>query len=244
MSSDARSKRKNTGGRQLSECWDCFRCLQVVVVAAPPTATPATTATRSSSEEGSSSSSITTNATQPMILPRQQEMMRSKLANDSEIVRCKFCGKDVSTQKKSERAIKHLLQCNNFITSQNKLPESERFKFFRNRSIGESIIIDHLTGRNSSSAAAAVAAPTPPLRNNSTMQEFMIRKPNRYEQHRFEELMAMHIYSTGSPFRSIESLYFRSAMNMLRPGIKVPGRSKISESLLDECYDGVRTNGT
>ena len=78
----------------------------------------------------------------------------------------------------------------------------------------------------------------------SSLKSFVIPHFNASDQKKFNQYMAMHFYCTGTSFSRIEDPYLLRAVQLLRPGVKLPNRMQLandsSGGLLECCYQKVK----
>lgn len=78
----------------------------------------------------------------------------------------------------------------------------------------------------------------------SSLRSFVIPHLNASDQKKFNQYMAMQFYCTGTSFSRIEDPYLLHAVQLLRPGVKLPNRMQLandsSGGLLECCYQKVK----
>jgi hypothetical protein len=136
---------------------------------------------------------------------------------------CKHCHQTVHHYKKSDSAKIHLNKCHEFkefIKCTDEIDCPEWYQRKKENQRGRECFIKS-QGSNDS-------------------QEFC--GLSRKEKDKFQELMAMHYYSTGTPFQRIDDPHLRAAIKILCPEEGVlPTRRQLASTLLTKCYKEVES---
>jgi hypothetical protein len=94
-------------------------------------------------------------------------------------------------------------------------------------------------GSTSSKSTSSVTS-----KSQSSVRSFSIPLFSASEQKRFNYEMAMYFYCTGTSFQRAEDPFLPRAIQLARPGAKLPTRKQLADDgaggVLDECYQKVK----
>ena len=81
------------------------------------------------------------------------------------------------------------------------------------------------------------------LTTQSSLRSFAIPHLNASDQRKFNHEIAMHFYCTGTSFTRVEDPYLLRAIQLLRPGARLPTRKQLADDssggLFEDCYQKV-----
>ncbi|XP_046600001.1 uncharacterized protein LOC124295157 [Neodiprion lecontei] len=83
------------------------------------------------------------------------------------------------------------------------------------------------------------STPKSPKFSSNSMSKFYDSMTEKEEKN-LNNLLALAIYSSGTPFSITENTYWQKFFNAIRPSFKLPPRRKISNILLDSTYEKVK----
>jgi hypothetical protein len=150
--------------------------------------------------------------------------------------KCKHCKTTVNHHHKSESAQVHLNNCAPFRKLMNGMEGRDRPTFYKGSKkpkAGQSGV--------AASYAAASSNSKPPTRSQSSIKAYTLPAMSAAEKKQFQRNMALHYYATGTSFSRIEDVHMASAIKMLRPDDIIPNRKKLATTLLDQCYEEVKS---
>jgi hypothetical protein len=140
-------------------------------------------------------------------------------------VPCKNCKKSVFHYKKCEYAKRHLLKCQPFRSLMMSMDANERPDWF--------------TTKRSRSAVSQSAT------SQRSICDYAVPSIDRKTKAKFQELIALHYYLTGTSFQRIEDPNLAKAIQLLRPDADLlPTRRMLAERLLDKNYDKIKSMST
>ena len=80
------------------------------------------------------------------------------------------------------------------------------------------------------------------LVSSQPLSHYFLPKLSDLEQLSFEKHFSLWFYTSGTPFYKVDNTHLKEALNILRPGIQIPSRKKLSNKLLEDAYNTMFTD--
>jgi hypothetical protein len=146
-----------------------------------------------------------------------------KNPHNSRTATCKHCKQTVLHYKKSESAQRHLNSCAEFSRYVRSIDPSKRPEWFTSKKANNAM---------SSSICSS---------NQKKITSYAIPPVSQKDKTKFQQLMALHYYLTGTSFARIEESSLAKAIEVLRPDQNLlPSRKLLAEKLLDNNYEQLK----
>lgn len=84
------------------------------------------------------------------------------------------------------------------------------------------------------------ASTTSKPRTQQNMDQFGLPKLTKKQRGLFNRRIAMHFYTTDTPFARVENKYLREAFDSCRPGVKLSNRHNLGDDLLNLCFGDIK----
>lgn len=151
---------------------------------------------------------------------------------------CKHCKQSVRHHHKTLSVETHLRKCQPFKNIMMDKPVRDRPDWWNNGVNGAYKKAKVATSSSSKSVSSFGNL------TQSSLRSFAIPHLNATEQKKFNQEIAMHFYCTGTSFVRVEDPYLLRAMQLLRPGTRLPTRKQLADDssggLLESCYQRVK----
>ena len=145
---------------------------------------------------------------------------------------CKHCKQSYRHHHKASVVETHLRKCKPFVKLMLDKPVSERPNWWSK------------TKPTKNPNKAASIGTSSSVRSQSSVRMFALPHFTATEQKKFNLEMAMHFYCTGTSFVQIEDPHLYRAIQLARPGARLPTRKMLADDssggLLDICYKNVQ----
>jgi hypothetical protein len=126
-------------------------------------------------------------------------------------VKCRHCKRDVSTTKKRERAISHLLSCYQFKRAMADVDDGERPPWFNRKATGSKPTPSSTALLESPFSSSRSSFATQPPGMQKSMSAFTIPKLSKPSHSKIKANLSMHYYMTGTAFARVEDSYLLNA---------------------------------
>ena len=142
---------------------------------------------------------------------------------------CKHCKESVRHHHKTLCVVMHLHNCKPFKKIIMDKEKSDRPDWWNNglgaakKSKVQATLIASSSSKGDSTDSLSGKS------TQSLLRSFAIPESNASNQKKFNQYMAMHFYCTGTSFRRIEDPYLLRAVQLLRPGVKLPTRLQLGD---------------
>jgi hypothetical protein len=142
---------------------------------------------------------------------------------------CKHFRIAVNHHKKSEYAKLHLNKCQQFRKLMHGMEQNERPDWYTPNKKAHKLAL-----------SATTSSKSLVFSRKCSIKEFALPAVSKQEKNRFQQHMALHYYSTGTPFQRVEDVHLMAAIKALRPEDHLPpSRKQLSSNLLDSCHEGL-----
>ncbi|KAH9128342.1 hypothetical protein LEN26_009120 [Aphanomyces euteiches] len=141
---------------------------------------------------------------------------------------CMHCKTLVHYHKKSEYVMAHLKDCRQFSMVMNSLEADERPDWYCRKLSASNVAVESKAEVGAALTPAQSANRQLPLKGGSLQP---------VTKAKFQEKIALHYYTTGTPFQQIEDQHLVEAIQLLRPEINVlPTSQELATTLLDKVH--------
>lgn len=147
---------------------------------------------------------------------------------------CRHCGVLVAHAKKSERAKAHLARrCPPFRALMQAVGDAAlRPEWFNELSVRRK----RAASLDAAGAAVTSAKATAAVARSAKKKPKLAAPPHQA----LAEQLAMHFYTTDTPFAAVEDAFLLRAFRSCAPRVELPDRQALSGALLDKCYEKLR----
>ncbi len=151
---------------------------------------------------------------------------------------CKHCKLMVNYHKKSESVKLHLRSCQPFKKMMNGKDIEDRPAWYpsRKRSSASGSAASSSVPIQSVASSNQAQSLKKPKMKQTNISSFVLPRTSTQVKSKFQELMAMHYFVTGTSFQRIEEENLSKAIALIRPDVVLPDRKKVAGPLLDKCY--------
>ncbi len=147
---------------------------------------------------------------------------------------CKHCKQSVRHHHKTASVRNHLKRCKQFKKVMLNTNVNDRPEWWNDKAQKETSFTKSKFSSTSSSSTSS----------QPSARSFAVPLFSISEQKRFNYEIAMHFYCTGTSFQRIEDPFLLRAIQVARPGAKLPSRKQLADDseggLLEECYQKVK----